>query len=81
MKNEDIKVGALVWWNQPTRGPARIRYGFISQVGNNKRGSNFLQITFFDHIDKKLWFTFGERGIDWNMIEDPRFAPATEEIP
>jgi len=71
MKNKDIKVGALVWWNQHTRGPARIHYGFISKVGNDKRGSKlFLQITFFDHIDKKLWFTFGERGIDWGMLEE-----------
>ena len=79
MKNEDIKVGALVWWNQHARGPTnrRIHYGYISQVGNNERSRGFLQITFFDYTDKKLWFSFVERGVDWGMMDEP----PTQEIP
>jgi hypothetical protein len=77
IKPNKIKVGALVWWNQPTRGPARIHYGFISKVGNDEQSRNFLQITFFDHIDKKLWFSFAEKGVDWDMMDEP---PA-QEIP
>lgn len=77
MKNEDIKVGALVWWNRHARGPATIHYGFISKIGNDERTRGFLQITFFDYKDKKLWFSFVERGVDWGMMDEP----PTQEIP